>query len=153
MNKDIELKGFHSYMTMADDSFVAVSLKDDNDFNSGSSMELFVYTPSQYIDGDERNEDFEKLVNRSIQETFSRTLFTSITTLIPVIALTFLGSREIFTFNMAMLIGLVAGTYSSIFVSMATFMALEKRNIGKPKKKKKIYTDEFEEKKIKGINC
>jgi SecD/SecF fusion protein len=105
---------------------------------------------------DDKKLDKEKLyeiVNRSTQETFSRTLFTSITTLIPVIALTFLGSREIFTFNMAMLIGLVAGTYSSIFVSMATFMALEKRNIGKPKKKKKIYTDEFEEKKIKGINC
>lgn len=95
----------------------------------------------------------EEVVNRSIQETFSRTLFTSITTLIPVIALTFLGSREIFTFNMAMLIGLVAGTYSSIFISMATFLWLEKKNIGKPKKKKKIYTDEFEEKKIKGINC
>ena len=105
---------------------------------------------------DDKKLDKEKLyeiVNRSTQETFSRTLFTSITTLIPVIALTFLGSREIFTFNMAMLIGLVAGTYSSIFVSMATFMALEKKNIGKPKKKKKIYTDEFEEKKIKGINC
>ena len=95
----------------------------------------------------------DEICNRSIQETFSRTLFTSITTLIPVIALTFLGSREIFTFNMAMLIGLVAGTYSSIFISMVTFLILEKRNIGKPKKKKKIYTDEFEEKKIKGINC
>ena len=105
---------------------------------------------------DDKKLDKEKLyeiVNRSTQETFSRTLFTSVTTLIPVIALTFLGSREIFTFNMAMLIGLVAGTYSSIFISMATFMALEKKNIGKPKKKKKIYTDEFEEKKIKGINC
>ena len=105
---------------------------------------------------DDKKLDKEKLyeiVNRSTQETFSRTLFTSVTTLIPVIALTFLGSREIFTFNMAMLIGLVAGTYSSIFISMTTFMGLEKKNIGKPKKKKKIYTDEFEEKKIKGINC
>ena len=95
----------------------------------------------------------EEICNRSIQETFTRTLFTSITTLIPVIALTFLGSREIFTFNMAMLIGLVAGTYSSIFISMAVFLGLEKLNIGKTKKPKKIYTDEFEEKKIKGINC
>ena len=106
-------------------------------------------TDSKKLDKDKLYE----IVNRSTQETFSRTLFTSVTTLIPVIALTFLGSREIFTFNMAMLIGLVAGTYSSIFISMATFMALEKKNIGKPKKKKKIYTDEFEEKKIKGINC
>lgn len=98
-------------------------------------------------------EKLEEVANRSIQETFSRTLFTSITTLIPVIALIFLGSREIFTFNMAMLIGLIAGTYSSIFISMAVFLWLEKKNIGKPKKKKRVYTDEFEEKKIKGINC
>ena len=98
-------------------------------------------------------DNIEELVNRSIQETFSRTLFTSITTLIPVVALTFLGSREIITFNLAMLVGLVAGTYSSIFISTVVFLAIEKKNIGKPKKKKKIYTDEFEEKKIKGINC
>ena len=98
-------------------------------------------------------EKLEEICNRSIQETFTRTLFTSVTTLIPVIALTFLGSREIFTFNMAMLFGLVVGTYSSIFISMSVFLGLEKGNIGKPKKKKKIYTDEFEEKKIKGINC
>ena len=98
-------------------------------------------------------EKLEEVVNRSIQETFSRTIFTSVTTLIPVFALTFLGSNEIFTFNMAMLIGLVAGTYSSIFVAAAVFMFFEKKNIGKPKKKKRIYTDEYEEKKIKGINC
>lgn len=98
-------------------------------------------------------EKLEEICNRSIQETFTRTLFTSVTTLIPVIALTFLGSREIFTFNMAMLMGLVAGTYSSIFISMGVFLGLEKLNIGKPKKPKIIYTDEFEEKKIKGINC
>ena len=99
------------------------------------------------------SEKLEEIVNRSIQETFSRTIFTSITTLIPVFALTILGSNEIFTFNMAMLIGLVAGTYSSIFIAVTVFLIFEKKNIGKPKKKKCIYTDEFEEKKIKGINC
>lgn len=104
---------------------------------------------SKKLDKDE----LERVCNRSIQETFSRTLFTSITTLIPVVALMILGSKEIFTFNMAMLIGLVAGTYSSIFISMGVFMFFEKKNIGKPKKQKRVYTDEFEEKKIKGINC
>ena len=98
-------------------------------------------------------EKLEEIVNRSIQETFSRTIFTSVTTLIPVFALTFLGSQEIFTFNMAMLIGLVAGTYSSIFVAANIFLLFESKNIGKPKKQKRVYTDEFQEKKIKGINC
>ena len=98
-------------------------------------------------------EKLEDIVNRSIQETFSRTIFTSVTTLVPVLALTFLGSQEIFTFNIAMLIGLVAGTYSSIFIAATVYLAFEKKNIGKPKKQKRIYTDEFQEKKIKGINC
>lgn len=96
---------------------------------------------------------FYELCNTSIQETFSRTIYTSITTLIPVVALIILGSREILTFNLAMLFGLVAGTYSSIFIATALFMVLEKKNLGKPKKVKRIYTDEFDEKKIKGINC
>ena len=95
---------------------------------------------------------FYELCNTSIQETFSRTIYTSITTLIPVVVLIILGSREILTFNLAMLFGLVAGTYSSIFIATALFMVLEKKNLGKPKKVKRIYTDEFDEKKIKGIN-
>lgn len=98
----------------------------------------------------------EKLVeiaNRSISETFTRTIYTSITTLIPVVTLIFLGSKEILTFNIAMLFGLIAGTYSSIFIAVAIYVAVEKRSLGKPKKKKKVYTDEVEEKKIKGVNC
>ncbi len=92
-------------------------------------------------------------VNKSIRQTFDRTIYTSLTTLLPIVALLFLGSREILTFNMAMLFGLIVGSYSSIYISVALFMLFEKRNIGKPKKEKKIYTDEFQEKKIKGINC
>ncbi len=98
-------------------------------------------------------DQFTKICNMSIQETFTRTIYTSVTTLLPVIVLLILGSKEIFTFNMAMLFGLVAGTYSSIFIATIVFMAIEKKNIGKSLKTKKVYKDDFEEKKIKGINC
>ena len=98
-------------------------------------------------------DEFYKLCNTSIQETFARTVNTTITTLIPVITLIILGSKEILSFNLAMLIGLIAGTYSTIFIATALFLILEKKNLGKPKKVKRVYTDEFEEKKIKGINC
>jgi preprotein translocase subunit SecF len=54
---------------------------------------------------------------------------------------------------MAMLFGLISGTYSSIFIATVCFIAIEKRNIGKKKKAKKVYKDDFEEKQIKGINC
>ena len=95
----------------------------------------------------------EEIANRSIQETFTRTIYTTITTLLPVIILMILGSSGIFTFNIAMLIGLIAGTYSSIFIATVFFLMLEKKNIGKTEKKKRIYKDSLEEKKIKGVNC
>ncbi len=95
----------------------------------------------------------EDLVNRSIGETFTRTIYTTFTTLIPVVILLLLGSSGIFVFNMAMLFGLIAGTYSSIFISNVIFLLLEKRNIGKKQKNKKVYKDDLEEVQIKGINC
>ncbi len=98
-------------------------------------------------------ENFESICNKAIQATFTRTILTSLTTLVPIIALLVIGSKGIFTFNIAMLVGLISGTYSSIFIAGLIFIALEKRKIGKPKKKKIVYTDDFEEKKIKGINC
>lgn len=95
----------------------------------------------------------EEVCNLSIRQTFGRTIYTSITTILPVLFLIFLGSREILPFNMAMLFGLICGTYSSIYIATIIFIVLERKNLNKPKKKKIIYTDEFEEKKIKGINC
>ena len=95
----------------------------------------------------------EDIVNRSIGETFTRTIYTTFTTLIPIIILLILGSSGIFVFNMAMLFGLIAGSYSSIFISNVIFLMIEKRNIGKEEKKKIVYKDDLEEKKIKGINC
>ena len=98
-------------------------------------------------------EKLEEICNLSIQETFTRTIYTTVTTLLPVVILLLLGSKGIFTFNMAMLFGLVSGTYSSIFIATILFIELEKKNIGKKIKPKKVYTDEYEEKKVKGINC
>lgn len=97
-------------------------------------------------------EKITDIANRSLQETFMRTIYTSFTTLIPVVALIFLGSNEILTFNLAMLFGLIAGTYSSIFIAAAIYVAIEKKTFGKTKIKK-VYTDDIQEKKIKGINC
>lgn len=59
----------------------------------------------------------EETVNRSINETLSRTILTSGTTLIVVLALTLLGGGIIHDFAFALLIGILVGTYSSIFVA------------------------------------
>jgi len=59
----------------------------------------------------------DETVNRSINETLSRTILTSGTTLIVVLALALLGGGIIHDFALALLIGVVVGTYSSVFVA------------------------------------
>ena len=100
-----------------------------------------------------KKSDVWEISNRAVCETFVRSLHTFITTLIPIVILIFMGSREILTFNLAMLFGLVVGVYSSIYIATVIFAAIEAKSAGKPKKRKPIYTDEYEEKLVKGINC
>ena len=93
------------------------------------------------------------VTNRAICETFVRSLHTFITTLIPIVVLLLMGSREILTFNLAMLFGLIVGVYSSIYIAAVIFAAVEAKSVSKPRKKKIVYTDEYEEKPVKGVNC
>ena len=99
-----------------------------------------------------RVDDLKDVVNVSLRQTIGRSLITTITTLFPVLTLIFLGSHEIFYFNVALLIGLVAGSYSSIFIASQLWIFIEKHRIGKPKKKKWYEETEPEELKVKGIN-
>jgi len=96
--------------------------------------------------------ELDDLVNISIRRTLTRTILTTITTIIPVIILLFFGSREIVTFNIALLVGFIAGTYSSIFISNMLWLFLEKKRIMKPKKEIDD-DDEVQELKVRGINC
>lgn len=102
------------------------------------------------------NKELYELVNVSLQETTSRTILTTITTLLPVVALIVLGSHEIVNFNYALLFGLIAGSYSSLLLSTSVWLFFEKRKVGKPEKKKWYEVDDddkVEELKVKGINC
>ena len=73
--------------------------------------------------GKYRKKSFEETVNLSITETLSRTLITSGTTLLVVASLFFLGGEIIHDFAFALLVGVLIGTYSSIYVAspMAVF--------------------------------
>lgn len=81
-------------------------------------------------------EQLKEIVNLSLRQTFMRSIITTITTLIPVISLIILGSHEIFNFNLALLFGLVYGIFSSVFIASGLWYQLEKKDIGKPEKKK-----------------
>lgn len=63
------------------------------------------------------SESFSEVINGSINQTLSRTLMTSLTTLLVVFCLYMLGGSVIHDFAVALLIGVVVGTYSSIFVA------------------------------------
>lgn len=64
-------------------------------------------------------EDFEITVNRSINETLGRSLNTSLTVIITLLAITLFGGESIRYFSLAILIGVTFGTYSSIWVASA----------------------------------
>jgi preprotein translocase subunit SecF len=64
----------------------------------------------------ERGYEPEEIVNRSINQTLSRTLITSFTTLLVLFALFFFGGDMIRGFSQALIIGVLVGTYSSIYV-------------------------------------
>lgn len=71
--------------------------------------------------------DLTTVLNESVNQTLSRTTLTSLTTFGAVLALGVLGGEVIRPFAIAMLIGVVVGTYSSIYIAAPTLMFLEER--------------------------
>lgn len=94
--------------------------------------------------------ELKEIVNTSIKETMARSISTSLTTLLPVIALLIMGSREILTFNVALIVGIIAGTYSSLLIAgwLYVLFASKRKN-----DKRRKTTKEISEKTIKGINA
>jgi len=74
-----------------------------------------------------RKEDPAVLVNRSINETLPRTVLTSGTTLAVLVALLVLGGAVIRDFTAVLILGIVVGTYSSIFVASPALLEIQKR--------------------------
>jgi preprotein translocase subunit SecF len=65
-----------------------------------------------------------EIVNRSLNQTLSRTLMTSVTTMLVLLALFFLGGEIIHGFSLALILGVFIGTYSSIYVASTAALAL-----------------------------
>jgi preprotein translocase subunit SecF len=83
-----------------------------------------------------RRRPFEQTMNISINETLSRTILTSTTTLVVVVALFILGGGVIHDFAFALLVGIVVGTYSSIFVASPILLIWEGK-FGKRSRRKR----------------
>ena len=74
-----------------------------------------------------KTEAFPEIVNKSINATLSRTVVTSVTTLIVVSVLFIFGSEVLRGFAFALIFGVVIGTYSSVFVASPTVVELNRR--------------------------
>jgi preprotein translocase subunit SecF len=72
--------------------------------------------------------DLIDVLNRSVNQTLSRTVLTSGTTLAAVLSLLFLGGEVVRPFALAMAVGIVVGTYSSVFIAAPTLLWLEQRH-------------------------
>ena len=71
-----------------------------------------------------RKKTSEEITNISINQTISRTLMTSFTTLLVLLSLFFLGGEVIHSFALALIIGVLVGSYSSIYVATTSALAL-----------------------------
>ncbi len=81
-----------------------------------------------------RRKNTTEIVNLSINQTLSRTVMTSLSTLLVVLALYWFGGDSLHSFSTALLIGIVAGTYSSIFIAgiLALAMGLKREDLLPP---------------------
>ncbi len=80
-------------------------------------------------------EDYEQTVNKSINQSLSRTVITSVTTLLVLLALFIFGGNTMKNFAFALIVGVVVGTYSSMFIASAFLVEWHR---WKPEKLKKV---------------
>jgi len=102
-----------------------------------------------------KDEDYKRITNESMDATIKMSIYSSISTILPVIIMLAMGSNAIFTFIFAMFVGLIAGTFSSIFIAPAVWRYARthfqpKSKGGKKNKAKKEALDEYT---FKGINA
>lgn len=83
-----------------------------------------------------RKEDLPDLIDRSVTQSMARTLLTSLTTLVAVLAIFLFAGPVLRDFSFALLVGIVVGTYSSIYIASPLYVLIEKLSGTKELKKK-----------------
>ncbi|MDY3276504.1 MAG: protein translocase subunit SecDF [Staphylococcus chromogenes] len=78
-----------------------------------------------------KEEEIDYIVNSAIRQTLTRSINTVLTVVVVVVALLIFGASSIFNFSLALLIGLVSGVFSSIFIAVPLWGILKKRELRK----------------------
>jgi SecD/SecF fusion protein len=100
---------------------------------------------------DRVDEDLQETINGAVNQTLSRTLITSVTTLLVVLILFIFGGEALKGFSFALLIGVIVGTYSSVFVATPLVLDLYSKNAVEherklTEKKKTKYAQQYSDK-------
>jgi preprotein translocase SecF subunit len=74
-----------------------------------------------------RRDSLEKVVNLSVNQTLSRTVITAATTFLAALALFVFGGEALEGFAFTMLVGIISGTYSTVFIASTTAIILSRR--------------------------
>lgn len=106
-------------------------------FSVHDTIVVFDRTREHLKNGDLKKNSFENVVGRAISETFSRSINTSLTTIIALVVLWVVGPESTHNFALVMIIGIITGTYSSIFIGSPLLVTLEKWQANKQAKTSK----------------
>jgi len=131
------LYAFWAHLTGAQvDSLFVVAILAILGYSVNDTIVIFDRVRENLKKNDELNvaEPFEEVVGRSVMETLTRSINTSVTTSLALIALLIVGSPATFNFALVLLVGVVVGTYSSILVAAPLLIPLAKVFKQKPKK-------------------
>jgi preprotein translocase subunit SecF len=81
-----------------------------------------------------RTNKFEEIVGKSLKETIGRSINTSLTTIFALLAIYIFGGEVTKLFSLTMIVGVIAGTYSSIFLAAPMLLSIQKRALKKAQK-------------------
>lgn len=104
---------------------------------------------NEQLYGDEK--DYGEIMEESVNQVFVRSMYTATTTTLSVVMLLLFGGDTLRTFSMSLFLGMIFGTFSSVFLSSPLIYVL--RRFRKPKKKKEEPTDEEEIQIINGFDA
>lgn len=110
----------------ADTAFVAALLTILG-YSINDTIVVFDRTRENLIKHRHKNADFGEVVDASVRETLGRSLNTTLTTLLPLVAILLLGGETVRPFILTLFLGILAGAYSSIFLASPLLVLWERK--------------------------
>ncbi len=116
----------HFYGYQVDTAFIAAMLTIMG-YSINDTIVVFDRTRENLITARHRDESFADVVNNSVNQTFARSINSSMTPFLAMLAIMIFGGESIRPFASALLIGIIAGTYSSIFIASPLLVAWNRK--------------------------